>query len=497
MVILNKIKSIIIEKDAEPQQIEIQEYLDFKSLSVINRTWYGGKEYMLEQLYSCLSYPTSSGLFWKARPSKNNRIRKLHTGVPGLIVDVLTRIIVRDMNEVEFSNAGDESYWNDFCKSTKFKKILKKGIKQTMTVGDGAFRVVVDLEVSDYPILEYWKGDDIEFEIKNDYIKSITFISHFTENNKKYEHRQIYGYGYIRNELYYNKELVDLGVTKETEGMEDFIFDKKVILAIPLIFYESDDFKGRGKSIYSGKLGNFDALDEAWSQWMDALRSGRTKTYIPENLIPRDPENGRLKKPNPYDNQYFEVESDNSERGNNQIVVNDPDIKSDKYLQTYITALDLSLQGLVSPSTLGIDVKKLDNAEAQREKEKATLYTRNDIIDTLQEDIPSIVQMIFNCHSLMVNKSVEDIQCTVSFGEYANPSFESQVETVGKAKTSGIISTEASIDELYGDTKDEEWKSKEVERLKKEQGIELMDEPGMNNVTDEEDLIDETGNSLS
>ena len=42
-----------------------------------------------------------------------------------------------------------------------------------------------------------------------------------------------------------------------------------------------------------------------------------------------------------------------------------PSIPHDSYLASYVTALDLCLQGVISPSTLGIDVKKLDNAEAQ------------------------------------------------------------------------------------------------------------------------------------
>ena len=71
----------------------------------------------------------------------------------------------------------------------------------------------------------------------------------------------------------------------------------------------------------------------------------------------------------------------------------------------------------------------------------------------------------------------KETEITVSFGEYANPSFESQVETISKAKSGGIMSVEASVDELYGDTKDETWKSEEVTRLKAEQGITEMEEP--------------------
>ena len=76
----------------------------------------------------------------------------------------------------------------------------------------------------------------------------------------------------------------------------------------------------------------------------------------------------------------------------------------------------------------------------------------------------------------MAKSSRENPEVTVKFGEYANPSFESQVETVVKAKTGGIMSIEASVDELYGDSKDDDWKQKEVQRIKDEQGIEEVDE---------------------
>ena len=134
----------------------------------------------------------------------------------------------------------------------------------------------------------------------------------------------------------------------------------------------------------------------------------------------------------------------------------------------------------MSPSTLGIDVKKLDNAEAQREKEKATLYSRNNIVEQLQKVLPKLVTATFNAIDTLNKTAIKDIDIDVTFGEYANPSFESQVETVSKAKQGGIMSIEASVDELYGDTKDDEWKQEEIARLKAEQGISDMEEPALN-----------------
>ena len=133
---------------------------------------------------------------------------------------------------------------------------------------------------------------------------------------------------------------------------------------------------------------------------------------------------------------------------------------------------------------MGIDVKKLDNAEAQREKEKATLYSRNNIVNQLQKVLPKLVKMTLQAIDTLNNSTTQDVDVDVTFGEYANPSFESQVETVSKAKQGGIMSVEASIDELYGDTKDDDWKQEEVARLKAEQGISDMEEPALNMESD-------------
>lgn len=168
-----------------------------------------------------------------------------------------------------------------------------------------------------------------------------------------------------------------------------------------------------------------------------------------------------------------------AEDGKNRIALEQPAIPHDSYLSTYITALDLCLQGIISPSTLGIDVKKLDNAEAQREKEKTTLYTRGNIIELLNDVIPALVTAAVCGNQIWHGKLIEKPNVTVNFGEYANPSFESQVETIGKAKTQGVMSLEACVDELYGDSKSDDWKAEEVERLKAEQGIATVDDTGV------------------
>ena len=85
-----------------------------------------------------------------------------------------------------------------------------------------------------------------------------------------------------------------------------------------------------------------------------------------------------------------------------------------------------------------------------------------------------------NAYYILHRQALKEVKVDIPFGEYANPSFESQVETVSKGKQGGIMSIEASVEELYGDSKDEEWKKEEVARLKAEQGIQDLEEPGVN-----------------
>jgi hypothetical protein len=94
------------------------------------------------------------------------------------------------------------------------------------------------------------------------------------------------------------------------------------------------------------------------------------------------------------------------------------------------------------------------------------------LVDVLNDVIPELVSAVLNaCNQLELKAVISDISVEVKFGEYANPSFESQVETVGKARQSGVMSIEQSVEELYGDSKSSAWKEQEVQRVKAEKGI--------------------------
>lgn len=466
---------------AVPYNVQVDEILDFEASAIRNRIWYRGDSNELEQIYLQNRDRVDKYKFWASKCTEGMEIRKLHTGLPGLMVRILAAVVLTDMNDFDFT--GSEKYediWDQIAKDNNFGKKIEEALKEALFIGDGAFKVSIDTKVSEFPILEWYPGERIEFVRERGRLREVIFKTAYGPG-KQYVLNERYGYGYIKNELYKGNAQVSLKAIEETADISDTKFDEAVILAIPLQIYESTKYEGRGGSIFDGKLDSFDALDEAWSQWMEALRKGRATKYIPEDLIPKDPDNGELMKPNPFDNSFIKVKSGFSEEDGSEIEIKQPTIPHDSYLASYCTALDLCLQGIISPSTLGIDVKKLDNAEAQREKEKTTLYTRNAIIEALQRMLPELVNIAINAYNILHGQAVDEVKVEIPFGEYANPSFESQVETLAKARPGvAIMSVEAQVEELYGDSKDDEWKKEEIARLKAEQGIAEVEEPGIN-----------------
>lgn len=476
----NGLRSFLRIEPAQRNIFHITEILDYEGNAARNRIWFQGDAEELQQFHKELPGDVNRTRFWAATPTSALDIRKIHTGLPGIIAQILTDIVITDMNDIKLDD-GKEEEWKDIAKDNNFKELISEALCETLYIGDGAFRVCFDPEISQYPIIEFVSGEKIQLRMDRGRVREITFRKWVEEGRKTYILYETYGYGYIRTELQLNGRIVPLDSTAETKGLEEEItFDNSFMMAVPFKVFNSKKWKGRGKSIYDGKTDNFDALDECWSQWMDALRKGRAKEYIPSDMLPRNPRTGKILMANPFDNAYIEHESPMGEGAQKKIEVIQPSIPHESYLSTYITCLDLCLQGIISPSTLGIDMKKLDNAEAQREKEKATLYTRDKIVEAIQDKLPILIDVVFKAWATWNCQPLEDIKAEIPFGEYANPSFESQVETVSKAKTGGIMSIEAVVDELYGDSKEEEWKKEEIERLKEEQGIVTLEEPAVN-----------------
>lgn len=466
---------------ARDRPVTIIEPHTFRENVIRNKLWYHGDSAELEQYFKKTArWDVEKARFWAAKAQGS--VRKMHSGIVSTVIDRYKDIVVSDLDAVDFGEDknGLEEVWNDIFEKSNLGDVIGEGIAGALASGDGAFKITAD-QCSPYPIVEFYDAENVDYIYEHSMLREVRFYKTYKSGNKEYRLEESYGYGYVRYKLFddYGKEM-PLQMIHETAHLMDFGIEGDLMLAVPLKILSSSRYKNRGKALFDSKTDVLDGLDEVISQWIDAIRMGRIKRYIPENLIPRDPDTGELLPANPFDNDFIAIGDSMKEKANDQVEVSQPQISYEAYVSSYASFLDMALQGVMSPSTLGIDLKKTDNASSQREKEKVTLHVRNKIVDALNDALPKLFAAILQCYDLMCGKTPGEYNPSVKFGEYASPDFGTTVETVGKAKQYGVMSLETSVDQLYGDTWTEAEKEEEVARLKAEQGIQEIQEPGVN-----------------
>lgn len=480
-----KVKSVVRNwlniQPANNNSITIFEPLTFAGNVIKNQIWYRGDAAELHQLYSQMNDGyVGRARFWTAAPAHEN-IRKIHSGLPSLIVDILSYIVKADLDDVDFGKdpSGGKDKWKSITEELDFAELIGNAIVGVLTAGDGAFKISVNKDVSDYPMAEFFTADRVDYEKSHGRVSSINFYTDYYVNSKTYRLKEAYQRGKVRYALYDGDNEVPLNMVPDLADLEPVDFDSDYIMAVPFKVYNSSKFPGRGKSIFDTKTDVFDAFDEVISQWMDALRAGRVHNYIPEDLIPRDPKTGALMSVNSFGTDFIQVGAKMTEGDANkgQIQTIQPDIKYDAFLSTYTATLDMCLQGIISPATLGIDIGKMASADAQREKKDITGHTRNAITGALEKAIPKLVATILMTYDNMNDDGVGAYEPSLSFGEYGAPDFDSRVDIINKAATASTMSIETQVDELWGSSKDDDWKAEEVARIKSMKGIEVVDGP--------------------
>lgn len=475
---------------ASEKRITIREPLSFRANVLKNQIWYRGDPEELSQFFKQMAATdTATNRFWAAVPF--GKVRKIHSGIVSIVIDRYKDIITADFDGADFGESDDlhpiADTWASIAKDCDFTGLLGDAITGALSSADGAFKISIDAG-SPYPIVSFYEADSVEFMTKGRKVTAVKFYTPYRKEDKEYRLEEEYGIGYVKYRLFSEDgKQVEMSEIEEIAGLQDATFNGDFMMAVPLIIFRSSKWPGRGKSLFDTKTDTLDALDEVISQWLDAVRMGRVKRYIPEDLVPRDPETGAPLAANPFDNDFIAVGSQKAEGTQDKIDISQPQISYEAYVNSYASFMDLVLQGIMSPATLGIDLKKTDNAEAQREKEKVTLHVRGKIVDALNDALPLLIERIMMVNDLIHGPAAGEYEVSVKFGEYASPDFGTTVDTVVKAKQGGVMSIEQSVEELYGDTWTREEKDEEIARLKAEQGLVEAEEPAVNLDIEEDD----------
>ena len=480
-------------RPANDKALSIQESLSREDNCMKNRVWLRGDTYELQQLYLNLRAAKRRNCFWGETTGQDYDVKRIHSGLPAKMVRSMSQVVLGDMRDIEFQNEAETEIWNVIAKENHFNNLLDEALREVLAIGYGAFKTTYETAFTDKPIIEFYPAEDVEFVRHRGRIQEVVFSTKYTHNKNVYVLKERYGYGYIINTLYLNDREVPMDAVPELAEVKDHYFaggdgeygnvktKGEYMLAVPFILYSSSKYPGYGESIFDERETLFAALDRCISQSDESVEAGAPRTGISKKALKYDPNTGKPQMPEGL-TRYFILESVGNGDGNNNgnglgFQTVQYDIPWQAYDETQASLINSILMGFMSPATLGIGISKIDSGESQREKEKMTMYTRNYIVEAMTEivrDLATIaVQSYYDKYRINAIVSEPDI----NFGDYANPAFEAVVETVTKAKQGGVMSIRTCVDELYGDSKTEEWKDAEVERIVADMGYTSLSEP--------------------
>ena len=504
------------EDPNSPRKTFVNSFENIENLALREyNIWYAGDSSELLNFYTEANaieynyepyYHRNKQCYFWAVSSTEGDTKRTHSGQPRNIVDTLVNIV--GLPKITCASTGEEkvdAVLARILKDNKFKKMfLQQQLPLTLVEGWGCYKINWDTSLSDTPILLYYRADACEFFYKSNRLAAIAFKDYYVdENNRKYLlietrrkdkskekvpqtdgsilemelpcliiEKELFVYG--ENSALLPANLKDLPQLKDVQPQIK-ISNYSGFLAVPCVIYEDNESENQGRSIFTGKIDLFDDLDQCLSQSANTVRRSTVREYFNSNYLERDPDTGMPIQPKAFDRKYTLFAGGRDGNGNTgmsePVQVTQPQLNFVQYDGEAQHILLEIISGIMSPATLGIDIAKKDNAEAQREKEKVTIFTRNTIIEEEREILETLGKELLCANELMHKQSItaKDYTITVKFDEFADASFESKLETLLMAYNADIITPELFMKKLYGDDISKDELQEQIEYVKKRQ----------------------------
>lgn len=438
--------------------------------------WYLGDEDLLADFYQS-NTPKHSIVDTRRSyyyANVDGKIRIIHSGMPELISSAKAELLLSGGLDEDVKKPGSEvedektsELLEDILEDNDFENvILKNAITTESWAGRFALKISFDSEVTEYPIIEKYNPFNYEAIYNRGRLEEIIF----KEPMGDYELHETYGKGYVTYNLYRKTSsgLNEVPLTELPETAELMDVDTKgLMLAVE---------KCVGKSDYKGIIAEFDALDEAWSQLMDEIRSGRSEIYIPDMLASG-------KQFNDFRKKYVVTGLDATEGAKNEISHNQPNIRTGEYVDAIIAIRDNILANVkLNPLTIGIDDSIGANAsgESLEKRETVSLRTRKGMMDTWEPFLEDLYLLLLNAYEWHNGNTITEWDIDVTFGEYITPNIETRIDNVVKMRQADIIDDQKALEEIYGDSLSDEDRDRILSNLGNITGTETPDEEVMN-----------------
>lgn len=443
----------------------------------VYETWYTGDTNQLLNLYTekqligfnkePIYRRNDRSLFW-AQSAMEDGFKRTHVPMARAMADVTVNLI----GFPAIKCPAEQSRVDRLIRDTRLRQVMtEQQMPLTFVCGWGCYkpRWIQGEGVS----LAFYKAKDVDFVCRNGRFLGADFRDYYVKGSETYclvESRYVKSavdgtpISTIEYHLYRTYEgdgegqsgvevpLNTIGELANLATIELVGYGKP--LCAPCRFFYDPLHEEYGRSAYQGLIELFDDLDQNASIASMTTRKSLPIEYIPSTAMDRD-RNGNVSLPSAFQRQYVQTKGAlvaDSKGDGDKIQVTQPKLNLDQYEVERLSIMDSILVGMFSPATFGIDVSRKDNATAQREKEKISILTRNNMIAEEADILRNALEGCMVLEDFESGKAIEKTpEISIEFNEFANPSLEEELGSLLPSLQAGAISPEKFVDLVWGD----------------------------------------------
>ena len=396
-------------------------------------------------------------------------VPRIHSGLPALISRTWVRMLKpRNISITLENDTVNQPRLDAILKENDFTSLLNKGIMTESWAGYLFYKLSIDTEISQYPLIELVDPRNVRVVLKRKRIQRITFVTERKIGEDDYiilEHNDINkGQSKISYECYKGKEDKDTQVTLAEYKSAD--------ISVPFFLgflKNNTSFNSKftesifGESDYANVQSLFQMLDSILSNTELDIDNSKAIKFVSDSLVKKN-EAGTQEK---FDNNETVIIMPHSKQEDEMfdmkklITLLQPEVRVDQFNKTAkeITGRILANVSL-SPATIGLaGFDSVDAAaDSQRARKETSIVARNEKADGWSTFLENFLPKLLQLDDVMNNKAMGEYKVNVEFDKYATPNFEDIVDTVVKAVQGGVMSVKQAVEKLYEELTPEEVK---------------------------------------
>lgn len=434
--------------------------------------------------------------FWSTS-SKENGIKRSHSGFAKNMLDTIVAVCgtptVRLSRDAVLGREGSltaKAALDGIAEANGLMSLYRKvQLPCTLKEGWGAYKIHWNVGLyGPEPVITYYRALNVRIHRRNNRVMGITFLDWYRgPDGQRYLVAETRVYSPTSKGTFYVDVFRDMGagtLAEIPEGADVPFVQKRGVVyrnmpclfAEPCSLYEDTAHDLAGKSILAGKIDLLDDLDQAISQASNAIRRSTPVQVFDMEYAERD-SHGIPKLPSLFECRFVAVQGTKNALGESNshgkpVETIQPNLNMQMYDEHIQSIERLILNGILSPATMGMDVALKDNADAQREKEKVTIFTRNHICEEEGRILSSVLNQALVAKEYLATGTITrlDWGVCVEYPAFADASYESKLQTMATVLANGGVSPTTFVEKVYGDSMPEERRQAEIDWLTKKNG---------------------------